>query len=169
MNSLPFLLDCSSFNACLAGPLNSPLSCGKTERVATTCNLFYNIAAKRVEKQFCAFHHPRSNLSCNKSSCKLGEYWLLITGSWITWESCHTHNLRLLLQKVERLSSFCNTFSQPDFLEDSFDSWLVKRAKSLWIRNILVPNLSAGLVACSGSFSPETKTTFTAEEFFPSS
>ena len=27
------------------------------------------IAAKQVKKQCCAFYHPRSNLSCNKSGC----------------------------------------------------------------------------------------------------
>ena len=44
-----------------------------------TCNLFCNIAAKRFEKQCCAFYHLPSNLSCNKSGgCKLRQYWHLI-------------------------------------------------------------------------------------------
>lgn len=34
-----------------------------------TCNLFCNIAARRVKKRCCPFYLPRSNLSCNKSGC----------------------------------------------------------------------------------------------------
>ena len=40
-----------------------------------TCNLFFNIAAKQIEKLRCRFYHPRPNLSCMKTGrCKLGEY-----------------------------------------------------------------------------------------------
>ena len=40
------------------------------KRVAKTCNLFCNIATKRVElKQCWAFYQSPSNLSCNKSGC----------------------------------------------------------------------------------------------------
>ena len=45
------------------------------------------------EKQRCAFYHPRSNLSCNKSGfCKLWntDFWLVK----ITRESRHTRDLR---------------------------------------------------------------------------
>ena len=40
------------------------------KRATKTCNLFCNISAKRVEKQCCAFNHPRSNLSCTRSGCR---------------------------------------------------------------------------------------------------
>ena len=39
---------------------------GTVTRATKTCSLFCSIAAKRVEKRFCAFYHPRSNLSWNK-------------------------------------------------------------------------------------------------------
>ena len=32
------------------------------KRATKTCNLFCNIAAKRIEKRCCAFYHPCSNL-----------------------------------------------------------------------------------------------------------
>ena len=35
---------------------------GTEKRATKTCNLFCNIAAKRVEKECCAFYHPHSNL-----------------------------------------------------------------------------------------------------------
>ena len=57
------------------------------KRAAKTCNLFCNIAAKRVEKRCCAFYRQHSNRSCDKSGC------------------CR---LRKQLQKVESSSTFCN-------------------------------------------------------------
>ena len=39
------------------------------KRATKTCNLFCDVAAKGVGKRCCAFYHPRSNLSCNKSCC----------------------------------------------------------------------------------------------------
>ena len=49
--------------------------------------MFSNISAKRVEKRCCAFYHPSSNLSCNKSGCYTSEN---------------------LLQRVENVSTFRN-------------------------------------------------------------
>lgn len=43
---------------------NSPYWVKATE----TCNLFRITAGKRLEKRSCAFHNPRSNLSCKKKS-----------------------------------------------------------------------------------------------------
>ena len=50
------------------------------------CSLFCNIAAKRVERLFCAFYHPRSNLSCQKIIllqvvCILASDWIKLRGS----------------------------------------------------------------------------------------
>ena len=39
---------------------------------ATNCSTVCNIAAKRLEKQSCAFHHRFSNLSCNNKHLGLG-------------------------------------------------------------------------------------------------
>ena len=51
------------------------------KQATKTCNLFQNIAAKQVQKRCCAFYHPRSNLSCNKSVyCKLCKY---LTSDWM--------------------------------------------------------------------------------------
>ena len=41
----------------------------KTDKELKTCNLFCNIAVKRVEMRRCAFYQSPSNLSCNKSGC----------------------------------------------------------------------------------------------------
>ena len=43
------------------------LVAGKTG--SKTCNVFCNIAAKRIEKRCYAFYHQGSNLSCDKSGC----------------------------------------------------------------------------------------------------
>ena len=60
---------------------------GKTDKELKTCNLFCNIAVKRVEMRRRAFYQSPSNMSCNKSGC------------------C---KLRKLLQKIESYSTFCN-------------------------------------------------------------
>ena len=45
------------------------------KRATKTCNLFCTCSAKLVEKQCCAFNHPRSNVPCTKLGfCTLRKY-----------------------------------------------------------------------------------------------
>ena len=94
------------------------------KRATRTCNLFCNTAAKRFEKQCCAFYHLCSNLSCSKSGCcKLCEYWLLI-GLNCAGVTTYTEVTSLVAKQVELLSTFCNNFLQPA------TSWFV--ARQVW-------------------------------------
>ena len=49
--------------------LQKKITWSPVKRAAKTCNLFYNIAVKRVEKRCCPFYHQPSDLSCDKSCC----------------------------------------------------------------------------------------------------
>ena len=44
------------------------------KRATEMCNLFCNIAAKRVRKRCYAFNHPRPNLSCTQASSRYPSY-----------------------------------------------------------------------------------------------
>ena len=44
------------------------------KRLTEMCNLFCNIAAKRVRKRCYAFNHPRPNLSCTQASSRYPSY-----------------------------------------------------------------------------------------------
>ena len=111
--------------------LKSQVSKASVKRATQTrtCNLFRNIAAKRVEKRCCEFYQPRSNLFCNKSGCcKLREYWLdeitresrhrrklchLLQNRSLSWAGKTRNMYRFCCKKVELLATFCTIFSQP--------------------------------------------------------
>ena len=98
--------------------------------------LVCNISAKRVEKECCAFYHPHSNLSCNKSGCcKLREYWLLIGKNYAglalyTWVSSFATK-QVCLGPVNRAT-------YTDFVAKS-------RTTLYFLKQLLAINISASL------------------------
>ena len=68
--SLQIILYCVSnlFNLFLIKMEKSGIRYGKTGNKNVQLVLKH-LAAKRVKKRCCAFYHPRSNMSCNKSGC----------------------------------------------------------------------------------------------------
>ena len=110
-------------------------------------NLFWNIAIKRVEKLWCAFYQPSSNLSWIKSGCcKLREYFLKLDNavyrSYVTrcktilpWACKNPQHVQITLQKIELLCTFYNYFSRPTSTRSvATQVWcmVVKRATSLF-------------------------------------
>ena len=114
--------------------LKSQVSKASVKRATQTwtCNLFRNIAAKRVEKRCCEFYQPRSNLCFATSqvvaNCVNTDFWLdeitresrhrrklchLLQNRSLSWAGKTRNMYRFCCKKVKLLATFCTIFSQP--------------------------------------------------------
>ena len=68
----------------------------KTGKELKTCNLFCNIAVKRVEMRRCAFYQSPSNMSCSKSVCCRVRKVVAESREWFYFLQQNLYTLRVL-------------------------------------------------------------------------